>query len=466
VDVLGRPSILTSSLRRAKLVSMLVLAGWIAGCSGSAPPETIPLPPESFKELKQKIAALRELPFKREVSLVNEPPGTVEASPEKFFTEPYLGQSIVDISRIYKRLGLFPESTDFAKALADYSRLERIFYYEASRATIVMTPDSAELARTMSGAPNRNLEQIPTVLALAQALQEQNFQWQGRLKRVSLEDRKLAFGALAAGDASLVGVNYLRVFQQTTALPGSDLSMAGWAAALEKMGSHLPELLRQKLVFPYREGSQFVRWAHAAKGWTGVNGLFADPPLSTAQILHPEKYYLKRQNPQRVTTPGLAQQMKPPAVVDQMLGEYLVQLLLMSRLSRQEATQIAASWTGDQLSAYQDGEPTVTVWITAWQSDQDAQVFFRVYQSLLEQSHRLRFQSPAGGGPGIQAELSGGRLMLLQIKGKFVLLLDGAAATRAGQLSNAVWQDLDVETESTVLFFESAKAATQSLSSR
>ena len=117
------------------------------------------------------------------------------------YANPTLGQSIVDIARAYKRLGLLPESTDFAKALADYSRLERIFYYEVSRATIVMTPDSAQLARRMSGVPNPSLERVPTVLALARALQEQNFQWQGRLKRVSLEDRKLAFGALAAGDA-------------------------------------------------------------------------------------------------------------------------------------------------------------------------------------------------------------------------------------------------------------------------
>jgi hypothetical protein len=461
MDVLGRPSILTVSLRRAKLVSMLVVAGWIAGCSGSAPPKTIPSPPEPFNELKQKIAALRELPFKREVSFVNEPPGTLEASPAKFFTEPYLGQSIVDISRTYKRLGLFPESTDFAKALADYSRLERIFYYEASRATIVMTPDSAELARTVSGIPNPDLEQISTVLALAQALQEQNFQWQGRLKRVSLEDRKLVFGALAAGDASLVGVHYLRRLQPTIPPPSSDPSLAAWVAALEKMASDLPPLLRQKLIFPYREGSQFVRWAHAARGWPGVNGLFVDPPLSTAQILHPEKYYLKRQNPQRISFPGLAQQMKERAVVDQTLGEYLVQLLVLSRLSRQEATQLAASWSGDQLSVYQEGEHTLTVWITAWQSNQDAQGFFRIYQSVLEQSHRLRFQAHDGGDSGVHAELAGGRSMLLQIKGKFVLLLDGAAATRVGPLSDAVWRDLDVDTESTVLFFESAKAAAQ-----
>ena len=48
--------------------------------------------------------------------------------------------------------------------------------------------------------------------------------------------------------------------------------------------------------------------------------------------------------------------MTESATVDQTLGEYLVQLLLTSNLTRQEARQIAAGWTGDQLSAYLEGE--------------------------------------------------------------------------------------------------------------
>ena len=77
----------------------------------------------------------------------------------------------------------------------------------------------------------------------------------------------------------------------------------------------------------------------------------------------------------------------------------------------------------------------MTVWITAWQSDQDAQGFFRVYQSVLEQSHRLRFHAHDGGDREYKRSLPAGQSTLLQIKGKFVLLLDGAAATRADHLA-------------------------------
>ena len=254
-------------------------------------------PPESFTELKQKIALFRGLPFKREISLAKESRMRLKRLSEGILSDEYGAQSLVHISRTYKRLGLLPESIDFAAALADYVRLERIFYYESRKDLIVISPVATQLVQAMREEPGRNLEQLPVVLALARALQEQHFQWQEKLNRISLEDRKLAFRALAVGDSVLVGIAYLQASQQPTTPSDSVRTLARWATVLEKMGSHLPQLLQQKLVFPYREGSQFVQWAHAAKGWTGVNALFADPPFSTSQILHPEKYYVKRENP-------------------------------------------------------------------------------------------------------------------------------------------------------------------------
>jgi hypothetical protein len=463
VDLLVRRALQAHALfvRSLKRVPILALTGWLAGCSSSHPLSKISAPPESLNELKQRVALLRELPFKRELSFANQSPNTTEVPPERFFSDEYGAQSLLYVSQAYKRLGLLPESTDYAAALADYVRLERAFYYEARRDLIVISPDAPQLVQAMTKAPNHNLEQLPVVFALTRALQEQHFQWQVRLNRISLEDRKLAFRALAVGDTVLVGTAYLQRFGQTTGPPDPALTVARWATALEKRGSHLPQLLQQKLIFPYREGSQFVQWAHAAKGWSGVNALYAEPPFSTSQILHPEKYYGNRENPLYISPSGLARQMTASAVVDQGLGEYLVQLLLTSSLSRQEARQIAAGWTGDQLSAYLDGENLLTAWITAWKDDESARAFYRAYQNLLQRRHRLRFAASAGRTGSSQAELPGDRSILLQIEGPFVLLLDGTRPPRAMQLADEIWKNLDVETESTVIRFDLARGQTQ-----
>jgi hypothetical protein len=457
----GRPApqIASVCLSLVKL-GRLVLAGLLASCSGSSPPATIVSPPESFAELKQRIALIRDLPFKREVSLANASPSPTASSADRPLIEDYAAQSLSHLSRVYKRLGLLPEPTDFARALADYSRLQRLYYYDLGRQAVVIAPDATKLARAVGGETNGRMAQMPGVLSLTQALQEQYFHWQEKLAVISLEDRKLAFRAVAAGDSLLVASAYLGEPRSTKTRDPARI-MERWATVLEKMSADLPDLLRQKLIFPYREGSQFVQWAHAAKGWEGVNALYADPPLSSSQVIHPEKYYTKRENPVRIIPWGLTRQMKETAVVDQTLGEHLIQVLLTSSVPRQQAAEIAAGFAGDQLSAYPHGEDLVTAWITGWKNEKEAQVFYRAYRALLERHHRLRFVGSAGQGDRLQAGRSDGPSMLLQTRGTFVLLLDGLAAAQALPLADEIWTNLDAETESIVIPFESAKRAAQ-----
>ena len=103
----------------------------------------------------------------------------------------------------------------------------------------------------------------------------------------------------------------------------------------------------------------------------------------------------------------------------------------------------------------------MTAWITAWKKDEDARAFYRAYQNLLQRLHRLRFAASPGRTDSVQAELPGDRLILLQLEGPFVLLLDGTTPTRSMQLADEVWKNLDAETESTVIPFDSAKGPPQ-----
>jgi len=115
----------------------------------------------------QAYAALfRGLPFKREVSLAKESSDAPTAPSEGIFSDEYGAQSLVHITRTYKRLGLLPESIDFAAALADYTRLERIFYYESRKDLIVISPVATQVLQVMREERGRNLEQLPVVLAL------------------------------------------------------------------------------------------------------------------------------------------------------------------------------------------------------------------------------------------------------------------------------------------------------------
>src|SRR6266850_1212879 len=111
-------------------------------------------------------------------------------------------------------------------------------FFLTSKDLIVISPVATQVLQVMREERGRNLEQLPVVLALSRALQEQHFQWQEKLNRISLEDRKLAFRALAVGDSVLVGIAYLQASQPLTTPSDSVRTLARWATVLEKMGSH------------------------------------------------------------------------------------------------------------------------------------------------------------------------------------------------------------------------------------
>ena len=100
-------------------------------------------------------------------------------------------------------------------------------------------------------------------------------------------------------------------------------------------------------------------------------------PVSTEQILHPERW--PNDVPQPVDVPDLG-----PALgagwrdLDVMtVGEAWLQLMLALRLDADDAERAAAGWDGGLYRAWTDGAHTAVVLRTVWDSTEDAQEFVR-----------------------------------------------------------------------------------------
>jgi len=138
---------------------------------------------------------------------------------------------------------------------------------------------------------------------LTHALQDQHF----KLRRFEHwpkgdSDAELAVHALIEGDATLAMALYVANNPLRALLFLKSLGSTGMVSQeLDKA----PRALRETLLFPYQQGTDWTRSLYKQTGWDRVSKAFTDLPQSTEQILHPEKYFA-HEAPVKVTLPDIA----------------------------------------------------------------------------------------------------------------------------------------------------------------
>lgn len=444
----------------ARLKSRLFLfAAVLSACAPAEPKLTPTAPAASFSETVKSVSQTRSLPTNQEIKLAEvgaSSAGATDLAPIEF----YHGAPIAAAERVYKTVGLLPDANDFKKDLQELRRLESLFNYDRTTASVSWAPSAPQLGTPLARLYPERARDLAPVFAIMQALQEQHFFWRARIDNVSLEDRRAAFRAVAAGDAVLTLA--LRDMKENDSkfFPTVLYIADQISSEMDRLAAALPPFLRRQLSFPYRHGSRFAYWAFQSRGWPGVNALFLEPPLSTAQVLHPEKYFLERQSPLRFFPARLLRRFQESAVVEQSMGEDAMIGLLAGDRPAKTAENIAAAWRGDQLFAFPDSGDLTTVWLSSWRTETQAEVFLRAYRIALERRHRIRFVSEAASAPLI-ASRRDQRGWLLERKNAVVLLVSTAPASRLAELAADAWQDLEIEPETTEMRFESARIAGQ-----
>jgi hypothetical protein len=118
-------------------------------------------------------------------------------------------------------------------------------------------------------------------------------------------------------------------------------------------GGDVPAIVAELGAFPYRDGPRLVAALLAAGGPGRLDAAFRAPPLSSAEVLHPERF---------LDGPGRAGVPPVPAdgrVVDEgVLGELILRVVLASSLPRDRAAGAAAGWAGDRYVAWTAGART------------------------------------------------------------------------------------------------------------
>ena len=215
---------------------------------------------------------------------------------------------------------------------------------------------------------------------LTHALQDQHFGLDHPPQAADNQDARLAHVALVEGDATLVGFE-LGV-GGLVADPEDFVSFARKHAP--DMGERVPTYMQERFKFPYLDGSSFVLSLKQNGGWEAVNRAYQNPPRSTEEVLHPEKYQSGDDPPRLPDLSDLTVAQYQP-VYEDTLGEFGIRILLM-RADRKKAARRAAGWGGDRAAVFerQKGGGLLLVWVTDWDTPADAAEFMDGMEEVLD----------------------------------------------------------------------------------
>lgn len=277
--------------------------------------------------------------------------------------------------RVLMRLGLIPAEADLYDLLVELQGAAVAAYYRTDTGTMYIIERDE---------PFSALDRVFVAHEYTHALQDQHYDLEGtRLTDPAEGDAALAQLAAIEGDASLAMLFW--AFGNLS--PEEQLEMLGdMTPTDEDLLAGMPPILRRQLVFPYNEGVAFSSEVFARGGWEAINQTITDPPASTEQILHFDKYEAG-ETPVAV---GVGQPLESVGpgwqdVYQQTLGELNAQIWLADGAEPplpglpaplEPWQEAAAGWGGDRLHMYEhsDGRWAI-VWVSAWDSAADADEF-------------------------------------------------------------------------------------------
>ena len=231
---------------------------------------------------------------------------------------------------------------------------------------------------------------------LTHALQDQHFhidKWTDAAK--PNDDAELARDAVIEGSAIAAMLDYILQGKGSIRDLGElDPSMLVGDADSSPELAKAPKILRDELLFPYLSGVTFTqRVLKTSSGWPDFHKVFEKPPVSTQQIMHPDMY-LQGVVPPTIALPetmGLIS-AEWKKLDENRMGEFGLLEIFGQFLSKDRATSLAAAWSSDRYSIFenQKNKHTLLLFRVRLASDADAARFFGAYSEVLELKYDKR----------------------------------------------------------------------------
>ena len=402
-------------------------------------------------ELRAELERLTPRRFRRDVGVLWQGDAEFRAYLQKMVDEEFSAAEAEAQAALLVGLGLMAPGKDLRQVAIDTTVSQALAYYDHDRDAFVVVkselPDQLRDPMYLHELQHAIQDQVlglDDIIERAKAAKEDSdrgqalrFLWEGEARFV-----ETVFTVARAGQGDLLtGAPAVadRVFRAT---PRRFEDLLGYAEQFmpylgpegQKMLAGMreaPPYLARMGAEVYETGAWSIYRVWRSGGWPAVDALWANPPTSTEQMLHPETKLLgdRRDEPVAVALPDLAPTLGEgwSRLGEDTMGEHGIAVLLseqLPELRRGRAATGADGWGGDRVAAWRAprGDRPVVTWLSWWDTADDAVQFLEAYRFAAE-GRNLARQWPAAA---------------VEIKGRSVAVVEGAEPALAARLAQAL----------------------------
>jgi hypothetical protein len=408
------------------------------------------------RAFEQLLPGMRKLPFKQEVKRDVTAREDLKALLIKEIDEEMSPAEFKANELGMKALGLLPRDLNLKETMVKVYSEEIAAFYDTKTKTmhLIKEPEAKAnkpptfLERLLGKTGGFDKDENKTVIAheLTHALADQNFNIDAMQKSVKQnDDQDLALSALIEGEATLTMLG-----AQMDDWDGSVIRAVP-AARLDRLFSLLipfmplaggaslreaPVILSETMIFPYLRGLVFCAHMTNDGGWKALDAAYREPPLSTEQILHPEKYRAKPDPPTLVELGPLDAGCGWTEVGRNVVGEMQIGVMLR----RHGGKAAAEGWDGDRFAVFEGPDDRLGLaWFSTWDGDDDAREFARGYTRF--QTTKIGADLPQPEAfPDASRRPHKGNVFAVERRGADVAVVEGFDAETTERLIEAAFK--------------------------
>ena len=296
---------------------------------------------------------------------------------EASLEEEFPADSTADWQQVLVFMGFLEEGDNIAQIYTDMFSGNVLGYYEfTTKKLVIISENEGDWSV---------IDRSTIVHEMTHALQDQHFdleQTQSAALETFTDDSYLSTTSLIEGDAMISETIWL-ISNDLLDAYNDELSDLDMSASEEA-----PFFLQESTSFPYVYGAEFIVYFWQDGGWEAVNEVWDNPPTTTEQILHPEKY-VEGEGAIPVAIADPTESMDGWRVLEyNENGEFGTSLFLRNGgASDRDAATATEGWGGDADYIVTNDEDTALVWVSTWDTEDDADEYVELL--LAVESDRL-----------------------------------------------------------------------------